>query len=262
MTDRPETSAGIDVGTECIKVAVIDRAGTMLGSAVTDRRGYFQDRVQECFQAALDDARLTAADLVGVCATGFGASCAPMATTRLGATACHALGAFQAFGRPMSLVDLGARDPRVIHVNGQGHPVAIFTLRRCAAGTGVFLDQAAKHLDVHPTRLQELAAVAESSAHVGSYCSIFSYTDVLTRLREGRTREEVARGCIESIAERILEIGGFEDPVRVSGGVPEYYPGVLQSLAAKIGLKVEAISQPIMVGAVGAASWVFRRNES
>ena len=176
MSEGTRISAGIDAGTECIKVVILEEGGMVLGSAVMDRRGYFQDRIQECFLSALADAKLQQGDLHGAYATGFGASCAPMAAKVMGETACHALGAFQYYAHPMSLIDIGGRDPKVIHVNGLGLPTATHTLRRCAAGVGTFLNFASRQLDVHPARLQELAAVAEKPVYITSYCSIAAFS--------------------------------------------------------------------------------------
>jgi activator of 2-hydroxyglutaryl-CoA dehydratase len=81
---------------------------------------------------------------------------------------------------------------------------------------------------------------------------------VLERLREGATREEIALGCMHSIAERIIEIGGFEDPVVICGGVVEYFPGVLTALEAQSGMKVRAVPDPIFTAALGAALRVFQ----
>jgi predicted CoA-substrate-specific enzyme activase len=253
-------SAGIDVGTECIKVAVVDDQGILLGSSVVARRGYFQDRVSEAFPTALEDAKVTAEDLIGICATGFAENCVPMATTFLGDSACHAIGAFHHHRRPMCVIDIGGRDPKAILVDKRGKPTGIQTLRRCAAGIGTFLIFAARHLDVHPRNLQEMATRTDEACEVGSYCSMFSGQDILDRLREGVSRESVALGCINSIADRVIEIGRFEDPIYVTGGVAEYFPGVLTAIAAKTGNHVEAVPQPILAGAVGAGLWVFQEN--
>lgn len=255
---EPKISVGIDVGTECIKVAVINDRGVLLGSSIVARRGYFQDRVSEAFPVALEDAQVDAADLFGICATGFAENCVPMATTFLGDTACHALGAFHHFKQAMCVIDIGGRDPKVIRVDEQGLPTGIQTLRRCAAGIGTFLIFAARHLDVHPSHLQEMAARTDEACDVGSYCSMFSGQDILERLREGVSRESVALGCINSIADRVIEIGRLTDPVYVTGGVAEYFPGVLSAIAAKTGTHVEAVPQPILAGATGAALWVFQ----
>ena len=184
MSNR-KFSAGIDVGTECIKVVVVDDQGTSLGSSIVARRGYFQDRVSEAFPVALEDAQVDAANVSGICATGFAENCVPMATCSLGESACHALGAFHHHRQAMCVIDIGGRDPKAIRVDAQGRPTGIQTLRRCAAGIGTFLIFAARHLDVHPSHLQEMAARTDEACDVGSYCSMFSGQDILEKLRDG-----------------------------------------------------------------------------
>jgi predicted CoA-substrate-specific enzyme activase len=208
--------------------------------------------------AALDDAGAAEGELAGICATGFAENCVPQATVFLGETACHARGAFHFHPRPMSVIDLGGRDPKIIHVDDRGLPTAIHTLRRCAAGIGTFLIFAARQLDIHPTRLQEMANMAEQPAEIGSYCSIFSGQDILEKLRDGATREEIALGCLHSIADRVIEIDNLAGPARVTGGVAEYFPGVLQILTERTGVEIKAVPQPILAGAVGAALWALR----
>jgi activator of 2-hydroxyglutaryl-CoA dehydratase len=63
---------------------------------------------------------------------------------------------------------------------------------------------------------------------------------------------------MHSIAERILEMGGFEPPVVVSGGVAEYFPGVLHALEALSGIPVRPVPEPMLAGALGAALKVLR----
>ena len=99
--------------------------------------------------------------------------------------------------------------------------------------------------------------MAEDAAEVGSYCSTFSGQDILERLRDGTPREDVALGCIHSIAERVVEIGRFQGTVRVTGGVAEYFPGVLLAIAERLDVQIAAVPQPILAGALGAALWVF-----
>lgn len=253
MADRERTVAGIDVGTECVKVVVLDSSRTILGRAVVSTSGYFQDRVHEAMKGALDDAQVGQEELEGICSTGFGKACVPFATLEFGETACHALGAFHHFPHPACVVDIGGREPRVIQVDETGRPTEIHTLRRCAVGIGTFLMFASRHLDVHPTQLQELAASVDTSAPIGSYCSVFAGSEVLERLREGASRESVALGCMRSIAERVVEIGGFSEPMKITGGVAEYFPGVIGALTEITRIEAEAVPEPILTGALGAA---------
>ncbi|MGE5231677.1 MAG: acyl-CoA dehydratase activase [Deltaproteobacteria bacterium] len=252
-------AAGIDVGTECVKAVVVADGGRMLGRAVVPTRGYFQACAYEALAAALDDAQQREADLAGIGATGFGMNCVPQATLTVTESTAHALGAYHHLRHAMTLVNIGGRDPHVIAVSADGQRATARGARSCAIGIGSFLMFTARHLDVSATQLQELAAAADRPAAVSSYCSVFSNTEVLERLREGATREQIALGSMHSIAERIVEIGGFEDPVVACGGVVEYFPGVLRALETLSGLKVTAVAEPIFTGALGAALRVFHQ---
>lgn len=258
---RMRIAAGIDVGTECVKAVVASEDGRVLGRAVTPVRGYFQACAFEALAAAREDAQLDADAIDAIGATGFGMDCVADATLRASNGACHALGAFQHVSHSMTLVDIGGRDPHVIRVDDLGRRTDARGVRRCALGIGSFLMFTARHLDVPPTRLQELAAAAEHSVTVSSYCSVFSATEVLERLRDGATREEVALGCMRSVAERIVEIGGFCEPLYVCGGVVEFFPGVLQALESLAGIPVHAVQEPIYTAAVGAALMTLRAGE-
>lgn len=246
-------AAGVDAGTECLKAVIAASDGQVLGRAVVPARGHFEACVHEVLAAALDDAQVTSHDLDGVAATGFAMNCVPAATMRATDTACHARGAFHRLRTAMTLVDIGGRDPHIIKVDDTGRRVEARSVRQCAAGVGSFLMFTARHLDVSATGLQDLAAAATQPARVSSYCSVFSTTEVLERLREGARREEIALGAMHSIAERIVEMGLFDEPVYVCGGVAEYFPGVLGALASLSGRQVRTVPEPVLTGALGAA---------
>jgi predicted CoA-substrate-specific enzyme activase len=253
MSKDQRIIAGIDVGTECVKAVVLDLQGAVRGRSLVTTRGDFNGRAKIAMEAALYDAGIDKPHFEGVCSTGFGRDLVESATQVSSSAVCHAAGAYSHFAEAMSVVDIGGREPRLIHVNANGLPYETYTVRRCAIGIGTFLVYAARHLDVHPTQLQELAEATDRAAPIGSFCSIIAGSELLERLREGCSREEVARGCIRSIAERITEIEGLREPLRITGGVPEYYPGVLDELAELTQLRMEPVPEPIMAGALGAA---------
>jgi predicted CoA-substrate-specific enzyme activase len=245
--------AGADVGTECVKAIVTGDDGKVLGRATVPTRGYFQACIEEALSNALQEAQVPATQLKSLFVTGFGASCAPPPAQSVVETACHARGAFHLLGRPMTLVDIGGRDPKVIHVDERGAVASAKSVRKCAVGIGTFLMFASRHLDVHPTRLMDLATTAEKPARVGSYCSVFAEVEVIELLRRGATPGEIALGCMYSVADRIMEMDRLTSPVLVTGGVCEYFPGVVKALAERSGLPVEVVPEPIMAGALGAA---------
>lgn len=245
--------AGADMGTECVKAIVAGDGGKILGRAAVPTRGYFQDCYQEAMGNALAEAQVQAADLKAVCATGFGASCAPDASQAVTETLCLARGAFHSMGKAMTLVDIGGRDPKIVHVDERGVVVASRSARKCAVGIGTFLMFTSRHLDVHPTRLMDLATSAGKAAPVGSYCSVFAEVEVIELLRKGVSAGEIALGAMYSVADRIMEMDRLAGPVAVAGGVCEYFPGVVKALAERSGCPVEVVPEPIMTGALGAA---------
>jgi predicted CoA-substrate-specific enzyme activase len=249
--------AGADLGTECVKTVVLNDAGKVLGRAVVPTRGYFQDCFQEAMGNALAEAQATAGDLRGVGVTGFAAGCAPLASQTVTETLCHARGAYHRTPRAMTLVDIGGRDPKVIHVDDKGHVTSSRSVRKCAVGIGTFLMFASRHLDVHPTRLMDLATSAARPAQVGSYCSVYAEVEVIELLRNGATAGEIALGCMYSIADRVLEIDRLKGPVMITGGVCEYFPGVVKALGERSALNVEIVTEPIMAGAFGAALYAL-----
>jgi predicted CoA-substrate-specific enzyme activase len=249
--------AGADLGTECVKTVVVNDTGKILGRAVVPTRGYFQDCFQEAMGNALAEAQAAAGDLRGVGVTGFAAGCAPLASQTITETLCHARGAYHRTPRAMTLVDIGGRDPKVIHVDEKGHVTSSRSVRKCAVGIGTFLMFASRHLDVHPTRLMDLATSAARPAQVGSYCSVYAEVEVIELLRNGATAGEIALGCMYSIADRVLEIDRLKGPVLITGGVCEYFPGVVKALAERSALNVEIVTEPIMAGAFGAALYAL-----
>jgi activator of 2-hydroxyglutaryl-CoA dehydratase len=80
---------------------------------------------------------------------------------------------------------------------------------------------------------------------------------VIELLRNGATAGEIALGCMYSIADRVLEIDRLEGPVVVTGGVCEYFPGVVKALAERSAVHVEILTEPIMAGAYGAALYAL-----
>ncbi len=245
--------AGADIGTECVKAIVAGDGGKILGRAAVPTRGYFQDCYREAMGNALAEAQLQAADLKAVFVTGFGASCAPDASQAVTETLCHARGAFHHMGKAMTLIDIGGRDSKIVHVDERGGVLASRGARKCAIGIGTFLMFTSRHLDVHPTRLMDLATSAGKPAPVGSYCSVFAEVEVIELLRKGVPAGEIALGAMYSVADRIMEMDRLAGPVAVAGGVCEYFPGVVKALAERSGCPVEVVPEPIMTGALGAA---------
>ncbi|RKZ11578.1 hypothetical protein DRQ53_09550 [bacterium] len=248
---------GMDVGSECVKAVILGPDQGILARTSTPTCGYFETCIEEATKAVIEESKIATDDLAAVVATGFGARCVTNATSEVSSSMAHAIGAHLHNPHEMTIIDIGGQEIRAISVAADGTRLAARGGRKCISGIGSFLMFAARHLDVHPTRMQELAAESDTPATVSSFCSVFSSNELLEHLRDGSSREDVALGCMQAIAERILELGVQGPSVVITGGVPEYFPGVLKQFEQLSSIEVTVSPDPIYTGAHGAALTAF-----
>jgi activator of 2-hydroxyglutaryl-CoA dehydratase len=108
-------------------------------------------------------------------------------------------------------------------------------------------------LDVPLGDFDDLAHVASKTAQIGSYCTVFTATEVLDRIRDGEKMDGIIRGLFDSVAKRIVEMGTLTGRVVMTGGVVAFNPIVAELLSARTGVEVEVAPHPQEMGAFGAA---------
>ncbi len=249
--------AGVDVGTVCTKAVLLNGDGEMRGQSLVPSRGYFQDCAHAALAGACEEAGVSADDLANVCGTGFAPDAVPHVTMTYMDSTCHVAGMrHSASPMPATIIDVGGHNTRVIvpRMTVSGSAASeVRQARRCALGVSAFLTLAANQLDVHPARLQELAAATDEPCNVSSYCSVFAGSEIVERLRDGHSREAIASGCVDSVVERVLEIGGVQAPAVIVGGVVEYMPGLAKRLAERLNVALTVPPAPMFTAALGAA---------
>jgi activator of 2-hydroxyglutaryl-CoA dehydratase len=86
-------------------------------------------------------------------------------------------------------------------------------------------------------------------------CTVFSESEVISLLTNGKSREDVAMGLCESISRRIVSMMkcvGIREPVVFTGGVAKNV-GMVTALEKELKTKLLIPPEPQMVGALGAA---------
>ena len=111
----------------------------------------------------------------------------------------------------------------------------------------------AHKLDIPIIDLNDLAQTASETAQIGSYCTVFTATEVLDRIRSGERTEHIIRGLFDSVAKRIVEMDTLTDRVIMTGGVVAYNAIVATLLSMRTGIVVEIAPHPQEMGAFGAA---------
>ncbi len=246
--------AGIDVGSGYTKAVLLDGDGAIVGRGITHSGADFSAAAERARDEALADASATVGALSGCVSTGYGRNNVAFADSSRTEIDCHARGAYYHFPQAMTVVDIGGQDNKVIRVDERGRRIDFNMNRKCAAGTGSFLEEIAFWLKIPLDELSELADRSSNpDVKLGSYCTVFAKTEVLARIREGVQVEDLARAAIESVAKRVLESRVITGTVVLTGGVVAHVPRMTQILAEVLGTPVEVPPDPQLTGALGAA---------
>jgi predicted CoA-substrate-specific enzyme activase len=125
--------------------------------------------------------------------------------------------------------------------------------RKCAAGTGAFLEEMSMRLDIPLEDMDGLARQSKNIVELGSYCTVFSATEVLEKIRQGKEVSDIVKGLFSSVIKRIMEMDSLTDKVVMTGGVVAHNPFLVKMVEEVIGREILVPQFPQLTGAVGAA---------
>ncbi len=245
--------AGIDVGTTTTKAVIIDAKRRVLGCFVRRSGTDLAAAATAALEEAMAQAGVTRDRLQAIVATGYGRKSVHFAREFKTEISCHGRGCYHYFPEAITVVDIGGQDNKIIKLDARGRLVGFKMNRKCAAGTGAFLEEMAYRLDVPIEDLNNLAQKASETAQIGSYCTVFTATEVLDRIRAGEERGNIIRGLFDSVVKRILEMDTLSGRVIMTGGVVAFNAVVAELLSKRAGTNAEIAPHPQEMGAFGAA---------
>ena len=252
---------GVDIGASAAKLVIVDESRTTVAKAVRRSGVDYADTAEQCLAEALSAAGIDRADIQGSLSTGYGRDNVPWALGKVTEIACHGRGAWHHFRRPITVIDIGAQDSKVIHLDETGRRRGFKMNRKCAAGTGAFLEEIAYRLDLPLGELNGLAERSTQEVSLGSFCTVFAATEILAKIRAGQRVEDIVKGALRSVVKRIVEMDTVDGTLVLTGGVVAHNP-LLRALAEEA-FKTRALvpPEPQFVGAFGAALFAMDRDE-
>lgn len=259
-------TAGIDVGSSAVKVAIVRHppaaaATAMILRSDRIRRRELQKVIDEAYQTALDEAALAPDDVAYVASTGEGELVAFRRGHFYGMTT-HARGATYMLPAARAVLDVGALHARALRIDERSRVLSYRMTSQCASGSGQFLENVARYLGVTLDDVGPLSCLATSPQQVSSICAVLAETDVINMVSRGISTSDILRGIHLSMAGRyvkLLQASGAEGDVLVTGGLAadEGLASALRERAAaeKLNIIVHTHPQSIFAGALGAALW-------
>ncbi|MGB9834218.1 MAG: acyl-CoA dehydratase activase [bacterium] len=244
---------GLDIGSLQAK-GILLRDGHPLFRTIFPTGGNAPETAKKLFQALLEGAEISSDEVKTIVATGYGRISVPFATKTVTEITCHARGIAHFLPQAKTLIDLGGQDSKAIRLE-KGKVMDFVMNDKCAAGTGRFLEVMAQNFKLTPWELGELSLQAKNEVSISATCTVFAESEVIGLIARGLPREEIARGIMSAIAQRIAGMVhrlGLEEPVAMSGGVAQN-PGVVKALERELGVSILIPEEPQMIGAWGAA---------
>ncbi len=245
--------AGVDIGASRTKVALLDETAHLAGYAVLKSGTDFSRTADLGLKDALTMAEKERKDIARCVSTGYGRRNVSFSEDTKTEIGCHAKGCHHYFPMAMTIIDIGGQDNKIIKIDENGRRLNFKMNRKCAAGTGAFLEEMAMRLDIPLEKMDALARQSTDMVELGSYCTVFSGTEVLEKIRQGKKVPDIVKGLFYSVMKRVLEMDSLTEKVAMTGGVVAHNPYLVQMLEEATGNRILVPEYPQLTGAVGAA---------
>jgi (R)-2-hydroxyacyl-CoA dehydratese activating ATPase len=245
--------AGVDVGASRTKVAILDKDAHLIGHCVKKSGTDFTSTAERCLEYALDMAGVPKRAIQYCISTGYGRKNVAFSHETKTEISCHAKGCYHYFPMAMTIIDIGGQDNKVIKLDDQGRRISFKMNRKCAAGTGAFLEEMSARLDIPLEEMDALARQSTEMVELGSYCTVFSGTEVLEKIRQGKKVPDIVKGLFFSVIKRVLEMDSLTDRVAMTGGVVAHNPYLVDMVKELTSRDILVPEYPQLTGAIGAA---------
>ena len=252
---------GVDIGASTAKLAVVDDGGDLVAKAMRRSGVDYEGVARQLRDEALADAAIEVSQIARSISTGYGRDNVPWADGKMTEIACHGKGAFWHFREAVTVVDIGAQDSKVIHLDDAGRRIGFKMNRKCAAGTGAFIEEIAHRLALDVAELNALAEASTQDVPLGSFCTVFAATEVLAKIRAGVAVADIVRGAFSSVVKRIVEMDRVTGLLVLTGGVVSHNPCLARLLGEAFGTEPHVPPHAQFAGAHGAALFAKEQTE-
>ena len=173
-------------------------------------------------------------------------------------TVAHARAAEKYIQDASFILDIGGQDMKAIWLEN-GVITNILLNEACSSGCGSFLENFASSLHIPTKEIAKTAFSSKNPAVLGSRCTVFMNSGIITEQRNGRTSEDIMAGLCRSIIEnvftkviRVSNLDSLGKKIVVQGGTFEN-DAVLRAMEEYVGRDVVRAPYPGIMGAIGMA---------
>ncbi|MCI0411645.1 acyl-CoA dehydratase activase [bacterium] len=247
--------AGIDIGSGQTKAVLLNNNRHLKARFCTKTTANFASVAKLALDSALAQAQLSLHAVEYVATTGLGRYSVSFRDIQITEITCAARGAYELFPAASCVLDMGSQSTRAISLKNGGKVKQFRSNDRCAAGSGGFLEKAAKYLQISLVDIGRLSLHATQPQAISSVCAVLGESEIINHVSNGASIEDILRGIHDSLADRavsLLKRVGLEGRVVVAGGVARQ-AGMIRALEEKLETSVYACPRSEYLCAFGAA---------
>ena len=247
---------GCDVGSTYTKTVILDENGAIVAANTIKSKINSAQSAKAGLDQAIADAGLKEiSDLTYLIGTGYGRNKVPQADENISEISCHAMGVHVTDPSVRAIIDIGGQDVKGIAVDTDGTVKTFAMNDKCAAGTGRFFESMANAFEMSLEEFSKLSLTAENVIPITAQCTVFAESEVINYIGEGKKREDIAAGVVDSVAAKVAQLSQrktLSDKVILTGGLSDsvYFTDILSK---KLGCVVETTKNGRYAGALGAA---------
>lgn len=255
--------AGIDCGTSFTKAVVLDDVGAprVIGRGRA-RSGVEVNRAaNEALQQALAEAGVGRDQLDYIATTGFGRYGVSFRDIQVTEITTAARGAHFTIPGTTAILDVGGQCTRAISITETGKVKQFKSNDKCAAGSGMFIQRAAKYLEIPLEQVGELSLRATHPQPISSVCAVLAESEIINHVSAGISVEDILRGIHESLADRagsLLKRVDMKSDLILIGGVAKQ-AGMVKALEDRLHVRVHVPPECDFICALGAGLLGLKR---
>ena len=250
---------GIDIGSSACK-AVVLRDGTEIAAQAVIQTGTGTSGPERVLEEIYRISGLQQKDFAFTVVTGYGRYSMDIADKAVSEISCHARGVHFLFPAARTILDIGGQDCKAISIDARGAVQCFFMNEKCAAGTGRFIDNMARVLELDVAQMGEYDALRGEKIVVSSTCAVFAESEVISLLSKKVRKEDVIGGIHDSVVSRAMGLFNrtkMEPEFVLTGGVAKN-AGVRRALQQELQSPVLVSGEPQLTGALGAALYAWK----
>ena len=246
---------GIDVGSVTTDAVLLNDEKKIIAFSIVKSGFDHRAAIDKVINDICIKAQIVREQIKSVVSTGYGRRNVTEANKVVTEISCHAMGIHFLAPNIRTVIDIGGQDSKVIRISEDGYAETFYMNDKCAAGTGRFLEVMAHAMEIDINDLGAIALTAKKAETISSICTVFAESEVISKIAEGKPKENIIAGIHQAIGERLMGMVaaiGVKMPVALTGGVAKNQ-GIKKALTKYLGEDIYKPEEPQIVGALGAA---------